>query len=111
MDGFGYGLWTDSALYRGRQTILDGVLVYHFGNAISKEAMREKLLYEYRRGGKSDEVGSDMWFTGIMPPDMVIEDYKGDYPDVLSNHPEKDKARIKVTEVKPVYRFDFAEES
>ncbi len=108
MDGFGYGLWSDCAQYRGRQTVLDDVQVYHFGNAIGNEAMKGKLTYEYTRGGKKDDVGSDMFFTGIMPPDMVLENYTGEggYPLELMGHSEKDLKRIEVTATRPVYKFE-----
>jgi hypothetical protein len=106
VDGFGRLLTVDNPFYRGKQRVLDGVFVYHFGNAISKAAMRDKLIFEYARGRKTESVDSDLWFAGSLPADMVIEDFNGDYPAELLRHSELGKIHVKVTATKPVYKFE-----
>jgi len=86
--------------------VLDGMHVYHFGNAISKEAMRDKLIFEYKRGRKTEAVETDLWFGPQMPADMVIEDFTGKFPKELAEHSERDKMHVKVTATKPVYKFE-----
>ena len=116
-DGFGVAVNSDSAEYRGKRMVLDGVDIFHFGNAKSPDAVRSKLMFERARGlgwecdekGAAKPVESNFWFSGQMPEDMVIEDYKGVFPEVLADHPRLSEVLIKVTETKPTYKFERME--
>ena len=105
-DGLGNPLWTDTTQYRSRIRVLDDVQIYHFGNALGDEAMRGKLTYEYERSKKKELVKDDLWFCGFLPADMVLEDYTGSYPNELLQHSMKDKVLIKISETRPVYKFE-----
>jgi len=116
MDGLGHPIAFDDPAYQGRQSVLDGVKVYHFGNAKSHRNMYNKLLFEVKRGqgakamverGKQPEksVEEDMWFSGSMPPDFIIERFKKELPQLLKDHPRRDEKLIRITRKKPVYKF------
>ena len=105
MDGFGIIVNLDHPSYRKRQAVLDNVFVYHFGNAKGMEAMKYKLSQpDPRMIGDAKE---DPWFTGLMPEDMVLEPFKGKLPDILRTHPEYGKEHIRISETKPVYKFEL----
>jgi len=105
-DGFGLPVHSDEG-DREKKEVLDGVQVFHLGNAKDSKAMRDKLTFEKNRGiGYEREVKDDPWFTGKLPPDMVIQEYDGDYPDILKSHPRFGKRTVKVTRTKPHYEFE-----
>jgi len=105
MDGFGMIVNLDHPSYRKRQAVLDNVFVYHFGNAKGVEAMKYKLSQpDPRMIGDAKE---DPWFTGLMPEDMVLEPFKGKLPEILRGHPEYGKEHIRISETKPVYKFEL----
>jgi len=83
------------------------LLLYHYGSAKNAKNMRDKLLYQKKRGlGEVlHDVDRDMWFSGEMPADFVIKPFKGDPPPQLKRHRLYGKKLIKVTQKKPVYKF------
>jgi len=113
-DGFGILINSDASEYAGKRSILDGVQVFHFGNAKNADSMRSKLTFERERGlgwecdekGERKPVESNFWFSGNMPEDMVIEDFKGNFPEALVGHPRLAEERIKVISTKPAYTFE-----
>lgn len=104
MDGFGVPVSLDSRKYWGRQKVLDGVFIYHFGNAKGVDKMYEKLKMPHARLlGNAPE---DPWFSGVMPDDMMIERFKGKLPKLLRDHPDRKKKRIRITQTKPHFEFE-----
>jgi hypothetical protein len=105
MDGFGVPVSMDYPAYMKRQAVLDDVFIYHFGNAKGAESLKYKLSQpDARMLGDAKE---DPWFSGVMPPDMVIEKFEGKLPRMLKLHPDYGKTRIRVTETKPLYKFEM----
>ena len=110
-DGFGAFIHSDSPEYRGKRDVLDGVTVYHFGNAKSERDMIEKLTFERERGLNweidSEEnkvpVLDNFHFTGKMPSDMVIE--MAVPPKELEGHHRYLEQLIKFSKTKEGYRF------
>ena len=103
VDGFGVPVSLDRFSYRKRQRVLDNVFVYHFGNAKGVEAMKYKFITGHPRLLGDAEV--DPWFSGVMPADMILEKFNGKFPELLKEHPDFGKQRIRITETKPVYKF------
>ena len=103
VDGFGTPVSLDFPSYRKRQRVLDNVFVYHFGNAKGVEAMKYKFMTGHPRLLGDAEV--DPWFSGVMPADMILEKFNGKLPELLKEHPDFGKQRIRITETKPVYKF------
>jgi len=106
-DGFGVPVSLDHPSYRGKQAVLDGVFVYHFGNAKGEEAMQQKFATGHPRSfGKEDKLVDDPWYSGEMPADMVLEDFDAwQLPRLLKRHPDYGKCRIRITERNP-YKFE-----
>ena len=110
-DGLGRSLAIDP-YYEDKRVILEDLVLYHYGHAKSALNMVNKLLYfEKRDVTRGLPKPSDMWLSGVMPPDFVIKEYDGEHPKVLKAHPLYGKSLIKVIEKKPVYRFERLEES
>jgi len=107
VDGFNVPIHIDHPKYVEKQAVLNGVTVFHFGNAKSPERMRDKLTFEHnrQRADSRFKIEKDFWFDGEMPPDFIIEEFSGKYPRVLKHHPMRNKRLIKVTETRPVYKF------
>lgn len=106
IDGFGIPVSLDYPQYRKRQQVLDGVNVYHFGNAKGVEALKYKLTL---RDGADRMVGDakvDPWFSGLMPEGFILEQFKGGLPQVLGSHPDCNKELIRITETEPLYKFE-----
>jgi hypothetical protein len=104
-DGFGVPISLDYLQYRKRQQVLDGVLVYHFGNAKGEEALKYKLtLRDHDRMVGDAKV--DPWLSGVMPEAFILEEWKDALPTVLDSHPDHDKQLIRITETEPVYKFE-----
>jgi len=106
IDGFGIPVSLDYPQYRKRQQVLDGVNVYHFGNAKGVEALKYKLTL---RDGADRMVGDakvDPWFSGLMPEGFILEQFKDELPLVLHSHPDHDKELIRITETEPLYKFE-----
>jgi len=107
-DGFGQPVHSEDN--PDRKQLLGDVNVYHFGSVKSKEDMQSKLTFEKVRGvAYAHEVADDPWFSGKMPPDMVLEDYTFSYPPVLHGHKDIGRTRIRVTQSKPHYEFEEVE--
>jgi len=107
LDAYGTSVSTayiDQTKYNGRWTTLDGVDVYHFGNAKGMESMAYKLKQVHPRllGEKEDP-----WISGEMAADMVLEERNQALPEALQNHPERVKRRIHITASKPTFRFEL----
>jgi hypothetical protein len=101
IDGIGRPLHVDNPKYRKRQGFLDGVFVYHFGEAKGRERIDLKVAE-----GVMKQKGDEPWFTGVMPPDMVIERFDAEkLPASLRKHPDYNKHEIEITATKPVYKF------
>ncbi len=92
--------------YVNKQQILDDVTVYHFGNAKKPDEMKAKLLFERIRDRNPQPVESDFWFTGVMPAEFILEEYTGKLPAILDKHPWRNEQRIKISETKPVFKFE-----
>jgi hypothetical protein len=107
LDGFNVPVSLDFPSYRGRQAVLDGVFMYHFGNAKSREDMQFKMTLGHARllGSKQGEDSEDPWFSGVLPSDMILEEFAGKLPRLLRGHPDFGKRKIEVTESKPVFKF------
>ena len=106
MNGFGLPVHSDDPATQGTKAVLDGVKVFHFGNTKTKPKMQGKLNFEKERGiGYEHEVKEDPWFTGKLPPDMVLTKYNGEYPEVLASHPLLGIKKIQITKTKPHYEF------
>lgn len=112
-DGFGVPVSLDSSWYRKRQAVVDGVFVYHFGNAKGEKAMRLKFATGHPRSLGRDErkLEDDPWYSGTMSEDMVLEEFDAKHmPKLLRTHADYAVRRIKITESKinglqPVYKF------
>lgn len=110
-DGFGTFIHSDSPEYSGRREVLDGVTVYHFGNAKSDEDMIQKLTFERERGlnwdcdekGEKVPVSENFYFTGKLPSDMVVE--MAVPPKILEGHPRYLEQKIKFRKGKDGYTF------
>jgi hypothetical protein len=97
MDGFEVPIHSDNPEYRGRRQVLDDVLVYHFGNVLSKKKLAAKLEFERARGlgwrvddvTKEKELVTDNFlFTGVLPDDMsIIKFEKSMLPEPMKTHP------------------------
>lgn len=94
--------------YELKRVVLDDVHLYHYGHAKSAVNTYNKLVYFQNRGSGEviKSVEEDMWFSGEMPSDFVLKEYKGRPPKVLKGHPLYGKTLIKVVSKKPVYRFE-----
>ena len=104
-DGFGIPVSLDYPQYRKRQTVLDGVFVYHFGNAKGEESLKYKLtLRDHNR--MLGDVEVDPWLSGVMPEGFILEEFKDELPSVLDDHPDHGKESIRITETEPVYKFE-----
>jgi len=107
-DGWGLPITLDRKEYRKKQAVLDGVFVYHFGNAKGDAAVEYKLsLPDHSR--MVGDVDVDPYFSGVMPKDFGIEEFKGKLPAVLRKHPCYGKQRIRVTDVNP-YKFELLQQ-
>jgi hypothetical protein len=97
----------DFPSYRGRQAVLDGVFMYHFGNAKSREDMQFKMTLGHARllGSKEGGDSEDPWFSGVLPSDMILEEFAGRLPRLMRGHPDFGKRKIEITESKPTYKF------
>jgi glycosyltransferase involved in cell wall biosynthesis len=106
-DGMGRNIILDD-VYVDRRAVLNNLILYHYGHVKKPSNIANKLQYFKNRGtGEvSGAVEEDPWFSGKMPPDMVIADYNGVHPKALDNHPYRNSSRIKVVETKPIYRFE-----
>jgi len=112
-DGFGIPIHSDEKSLRSRRKILDGVTVYHFGNAKDKKQVAKKLEFEKKRGvnwpldgkGNPIEVEDDPWMSGRMPEDMRLVKFKGVLPAIMKSHPRYDETRIKITRKRPTTYF------
>jgi hypothetical protein len=105
VDGFGIIINIDHPNYRKKQAVLDDVFVYHFGNAKGAKALSYKLSQpDLRMLGDAKE---DPWFSGLMPESMVLEVFKGKLPKILQGHPDYQNTRIRITEKKPLYKFEL----
>jgi len=104
IDGLGNVVSLDHPAYRKRQKVLDNVFIYHFGNAKGVESMKYKLTLPHPRLLTDAEV--DPWFSGEMPADMILEKFDGKLPDMLKSHPAFGKQAIRVTQTKPIYKFE-----
>jgi glycosyltransferase involved in cell wall biosynthesis len=110
-NGLGYYVHWDRMLggdpaYTDKQKVLDDVVVYHFGNAKKPSEMKAKLLFERIRDRNPTPVEADFWFTGVLPPEFMLEEYLEKLPAILDKHPWRHEQRIKISEVKPQYKFE-----
>jgi len=108
LDGLGIPIHVDHKKYQKQQATLDDVTVFHFGSAKSPERMEDKLRFEHKRqhGDAAFKTDKEFWFANEMPSDFIIEEYNGKYPRVLRDHPMRYRNRIKITETKPVFKFE-----
>lgn len=103
-DGFGQLIHGEDN--QDRKHVLDMVEVFHFGSVKPEKAMRAKLLFEKSRGIQfQHEVGDDPWLSGVMPADMVLEEYTGGYPAALRGHRDLNLKRVEITQRKPHYEY------
>lgn len=102
MDGFGNAIHGEHAA--SKKDVLDNVQVFHLGNAKDIDELQLKRDFYKARG--DTVVYEDHLFTGQMPPDMVIEEYKGWYPDAMTKHPRFGESLIKVVQSSPYYKFE-----
>jgi hypothetical protein len=95
-DGFDIPIHSDSKEYQGRRQILDGVIVYHFGNVLPEEKLKAKLTFERKRGfgWNKDEKGNlvpveqNFLYTGELTEDMHVQPFdKESLPESLHGHP------------------------
>lgn len=111
IDGFRRNIALDP-YYEEKRVVLNNVLLYHYGHAKNPLNTYNKLIYFEKRGSGEvlSSVEEDMWFSGVMPDDFVLREFKGEPPDVLKAHPLYGKSLIKITDKKPVYKFERLEE-
>lgn len=102
-DGFGVPLHSDHPANRHRRSVLDGVKVYHYGNAKPLPELKAKGEYYHSRGDKT--VYEDSFTACRMDPDMVLEEYTGSHPAAMARHPRIGERLIKVTKTKPHYEY------
>lgn len=107
LDGMGRNMALDPG-YEDKRVVLNNVFLYHYGHAKSPLNIYNKLQYFQNRGTGEvkGEVEEDMWFSGVMPSDFVIREFRGEPPPPLKAHPLYGKVLIEVTEKKPVYKFE-----
>jgi len=107
LDGFGRNIALNDA-YQNRRIILNNVYLYHYGHAKDPKSIYMKLQYYKQRGTSEVEgkVEDDMYFSGVLPVDMVIKPFKGQPPPPLRGHPRDGESLIKVTATKPIYKFE-----
>ncbi len=90
--------------YNTRVTSLDGVHIYHFGNAKGKDAMQYKFQQVHPR--LLGDAPEDPWISGELGADMVLEEFTDPLPEVLQSHPDAQSVRIAITQSSPVYTFE-----
>jgi len=110
IDAFSRNIALDP-FYEDRRVVLNNVLLYHYGHAKSALNTYNKLLYFQKRGSGEvvSSVEEDMWFSGEMPSDFVIREFRGEPPEVLKGHPLYGDTLIKYTDKKPVYKYERLE--
>ena len=110
IDVFGRNIALDP-YYEVKRVVLNNVLLYHYGHAKSPINTYNKLTY-FEKRGSGEVIGSvedDMWFSGVMPDDFVLKEFKGEPPKVLKKHPLYGETLIKILSSKPVYTFERLE--
>ncbi len=106
-DGFGEFVHVDNPRYQGKQKIIEGCTIYHFGNAKNPARTLDKLRFERRRDNNPSPAESDWWFTGVLPPDFAVEDFDPErLPAVMRGHPYFGDVNIRVTQTQPNYKFE-----
>lgn len=116
-DGFGNPIGRDAPYYRGKEKIIDDVFVIHVGYVKSPEFMRQRFEFEIKRGigapglPPSETPDEDPWFSHSFPEDMVVVDFPGPFPEILDNHPLKNKIRLNVTKKKPNFEYELIDMS
>lgn len=107
IDGFGRIINSDEPTQRDKRTVLDGVEVYHFGNALGIDKIESKRDYYKSRGDQI--VYEDQILGGELSPDMVIDECKEYPPDVrniINKHPDFGVNKVKITQTAPNYKFE-----
>jgi len=103
MDGYGVPLHSDHPANRHRRDVLEGVTVYHYGNAAPREILDSKRDY-YRSRGDA-KVYEETFESCKLEPDMVLEEFTGEHPAVMHDHPRLGLRLIEVTKTKPHYEY------
>ena len=106
-DGFGRFVAADEPTQRHKKAVLDGVEIYHFGNALGIDKIESKRDYYKARGDQV--VYEDQILSGELAPDMVIEKFDN-YPlsvrNILKEHPDFGRTKVKITKTAPTFCFE-----
>lgn len=103
LDGFGIPLHSDHPANRHRRAVLDGVKIYHYGNAKPLPELKAKGEYYHGRGDSL--VYEDSFISCKLEADLVLEEFTGQHPTVMMKHQRIGETLIKVTKTKPYYEY------